>query len=241
MLTHGQMKDGKSGGNMAKISLCATWQGHLAVENMTRIFLCSLTRKYDENTSLCHLTRTFGTRTGEYHSIAQAAPSFPLPTRDRRYGIFSKNEYFYWMNNQIIFWMNEFFEWIFLILFWMNKFFEWIFSPYNWMNYWMNQKSALFIWKMNKKCLFWTERTPFACFSLFSQAVICFPIWMNNFIEWIFLPYNWINYWMNQKSALFIRKMNKKCLFWTERAPFACFSLFFTVFSSCDLFSNLNE
>ena len=105
-----------------------------------------------------------------------------VETRGRRYGIFSKNEYFYWMNNQIIFWMNEFFEWIFLILFWMNKFFEWIFSPYNWMNY-----------------------------------------------------------WMNQKSALFIRKMNKKCLFWTERAPFACFSLFFTVFSSCDLFSNLNE
>ena len=113
--------------------------------------------------------------------------------RGRRYGIFSKNEYFYWMNNQIIFWMNEFFEWIFLILFWMNKFFEWIFSPYNWMNYWMNQKSALFIRKMNKKCLFWTERTPFACFSLFSQAVICFPIWMNNFIEWIFL----IQFWMN--------------------------------------------
>ena len=102
--------------------------------------------------------------------------------RGGRYGIFSKNEYFYWMNNQIIFWMNEFFEWIFLILFWMNKFFEWIFWPYNWMNY-----------------------------------------------------------WMNQKSALFIRKMNKKCLFWTERAPFACFSLSFTVFSSCDLFSNLNE
>ena len=115
------------------------------------------------------------------------------PRRGRRYGIFSKNEYFYWMNNQIIFWMNEFFEWIFLILFWMNKFFEWIFSPYNWMNYWMNQKSALFIWKMNKKCLFWTERTPFACFSLFSQAVICFPIWMNNFFEWIFL----IQFWMN--------------------------------------------
>ena len=41
--------------------------------------------------------------------------------------------------------------------------------------------------------LFWTERAPFACFSLFSQALICFPIWMNNFIEWIFL----IQYWMN--------------------------------------------
>ena len=93
----------------------------------------------------------------------------PLPPkcpwhRGRRYGIFPKNEYFYWMINQIFFGMNQFFE-------------------------------------------------------------------------LIYLPYDW----MNQKSVLFIRKMNKKCLFWTERAPFACFSLFFTVFSSCDLFSNLNE
>ena len=105
-----------------------------------------------------------------------------LVGRGRRYSIFPKNEYLYWMNNQIIFWMNEFFEWIF-----------W---PYNWMNYWMNQKSALFIRKMNKKCLFWTERAPFACFSLFSQAVICFPIWMNNFIEWIFSIQFWIEYWI---------------------------------------------
>ena len=119
--------------------------------------------------------------------------------RDRRYGIFSKNEYFYWMNNQIIFWMNEFFEWIFLILFWMNKFFEWIFSPYNWMNYWMNKKSALFIRKMNKSAFF-GQNGPllpvFHCFSLFSQAVICFPIWMNNLIEWIFLIQFWIEYWI---------------------------------------------
>ena len=124
------------------------------------------------------------------------------------------------MNNQIIFWMNEFFEWIFLILFWMNKFFEWIFSPYNWMNYWMNQKSALFIWKMNKKCLFWTERTPFACFSLFSQAVICFPIWMNNFIEWIFLTqFEWIillneysrfNFELNIELNHFLARFNVK-------------------------------
>ena len=118
----------------------------------------------------------------ENYFYCVTALAIPPKARGRRYSIFSKNEYFYWMNNQIIFWMNEFFEWIFLILFWMNKFFEWIFSPYNWMNY-----------------------------------------------------------WMNQKTALFIRKMNEKCLFWTERAPFACFSLFFTVFSSCDLFSNLNE
>ena len=124
------------------------------------------------------------------------------------------------MNNQIIFWMNEFFEWIFLILFWMNKFFEWIFSPYNWMNYWMNQKTALFIRKMNEKCLFWTERAPFACFSLFSQAVICFPIWMNNFIEWIFLTqFEWIillneysrfNFELNIELNHFLARFNVK-------------------------------
>ena len=33
----------------------------------------------------------------------------------------------------------------------------------------------------------------FHCFPLFSQAVICFPIWINNFIEWIFLIQFWIN------------------------------------------------
>ena len=82
--------------------------------------------------------------------------------------------------------MNTFIEWIIRFIFWMNKFFEWIFSPYNWMNYWMNKKSALFIRKINKKCLLRTERAPIACFWLFSQAVICFPIWMNNLIEWIF-------------------------------------------------------
>ena len=124
------------------------------------------------------------------------------------------------MNNQIIFWMNEFFEWIF-----------W---PYNWMNYWMNQKSALFIRKMNKKCLFWTERAPFACFSLFSQAVICFPIWMNNFIEWIFLTqFEWIillneysrfnfelNIELNHFLAWFNIKMNNQNL-----SPFPNFPL----------------
>ena len=101
--------------------------------------------------------------------------SIRVVTRDRRYGIFSKNEYLYWMNKQIIFWMNEFFEWIF-----------W---PYNWMNYWMNQKSALFIRKMNKKCLFWTERAPFACFSLY--------FWFN--FEWIILlnEYFWFNFELN--------------------------------------------
>ena len=31
------------------------------------------------------------------------------PPRGWRYVIFSKNEYFYWMNNQIFFWMNIFF------------------------------------------------------------------------------------------------------------------------------------
>ena len=65
-------------------------------------------------------------------------------TRDRRYGIFSRNDYFHWMNNQIFFWMNIFFEWIFL--------------PYYWMNCWMNQKSAKFIRKMNKKCILRKKR-----------------------------------------------------------------------------------
>ena len=119
--------------------------------------------------------------------IGSSNPDSGFQSRGGRYCICQKYEYFF----EWSIWFS--FEWIFLILFWMSKLFECIFSPYNWMNYWMNQKSALFIWKMNKKCLFWTERTPFACFSLFSQAVICFPIWMNNFIEWIFL----IQFWMN--------------------------------------------
>ena len=53
--------------------------------------------------------------------------------RGGRYGIFQKNEYFHWMNNQKNFWMNIFFEWI------LSFFFEWIFF---WMNnfffFWMN-------------------------------------------------------------------------------------------------------
>ena len=65
--------------------------------------------------------------------------------------------------------------------------------------------------------------------NIFIEWIIRF-FWMNKLFEWIFLPYNW----MNQKSPLFIRKINKKCLFRTERAPFACFSQFFTVFTSCD-------
>ena len=94
----------------------------------------------------------------------------------RRYGIFSKNEYFYWMNNQIIFWMNKFFEWIFLL--------------YYWMNFWMNQKSAIFIRKMNKKCVLSKKRPIlhvfFHSFSLFFTVFSSFdffPIWMKNFIE----------------------------------------------------------
>ena len=109
--------------------------------------------------------------------------------RGRRYGIFSKNEYFYWMNNQIIFWMNKFFEWIFLL--------------YYWMNLWMNQKSAIFIKKMNKKCVLCKKNAPFCMFfhsfSLFFTVFSSFdffPIWMNNFIEWIFLIQFWIEYWI---------------------------------------------
>ena len=54
-------------------------------------------------------------------------------SRGSRYGIFQKNEYFHWMNNQKNFWMNIFFEWM------LSFFFEWIFF---WMNnfffFWMN-------------------------------------------------------------------------------------------------------
>ena len=108
-----------------------------------------------------------------------------LGTRGRRYGIFSKNEYFYWMNNQIIFWMNKFFEWIFLL--------------YYWMNFWMNQKSAIFIRKMNKKCVLSKKRPILHVFSQFFTVFSSFdffPIWMNNFIEWIFLIQFWIEYWI---------------------------------------------
>ena len=98
----------------------------------------------------------------------------PPRPRGRRYGIFSKNEYFYWMNNQIIFWMNKFFEWIFFLYYGMNS--------------WMNQKSAIFIRKMNKKCIL-RKNGPFCMFSLFSQAEIIFPIWiifwMNIFVQFL--------------------------------------------------------
>ena len=53
--------------------------------------------------------------------------------------------------------MNIFIEWI-IRFFWMNRFFEWIFLLYYWMKFWMNQKSAKFIRKMNKKCILRKKR-----------------------------------------------------------------------------------
>ena len=118
----------------------------------------------------------------------------PLGSRGRRYGIFSKNEYFYWMNNQIIFWMNKFLEWIFLILFWMNKFFEWIFSPYNWMNYWMTQKKCAIHKKNEWKVPFLDRTGPFC---LFFTVFHCFlKLWFVFKFEWIISlnEYFWFNF-----------------------------------------------
>ena len=97
-----------------------------------------------------------------------------------------KNEYFHWMNNQIIFSMNKFFEWIFLPYYWMNKFFEWIFLPYYWMNFWMNQKSAIFIRKMNKKCVLRKKLPILHVFHCFLKLRLFFQF------EWIFLIQFWI-------------------------------------------------
>ena len=146
--------------------------------------------------------------------------------RDRRYGILSKNEYFHWMNNQIIFWMNKFFEWIFLILFWMNKFFEWIFLPCNWMNYWMNQKSALFIRKMNKSAFFGQNGPLLPVFHCFLKLWFVFQFeWIILLNEYFFFNFEWIillneyfqfdfelNIELNQFLARFNEKMNNQNL-----------------------------
>ena len=99
------------------------------------------------------------------------------------------------MNNQIIFWMNKFFEWIFLL--------------YYWMNFWMNQKSAIFIRKMNKKCVL-SKKSPilhvFHSFSLFSQALIFFQF------KWIILlnEYPWFNFELNIELNHFLARFNVK-------------------------------
>ena len=103
------------------------------------------------------------------------------------------------MNNQIFFWMNKFFEWIFLL--------------YYWMNFWMNQKSAIFIRKMNKKCVLSKKRpilhvffTVFHCISLFCQALIFFQF------EWIILlnEYSWFNFELNIELNHFLARFNVK-------------------------------
>ena len=90
------------------------------------------------------------------------------------------------MNNQIIFWMNKFFEWIFLL--------------YYWMNFWMNQKSAIFIRKMNKKCVLSKKRPILHVFSQFFTVFHCFlKLWFVFKFEWIILlnEYFWFNFeWM---------------------------------------------
>ena len=90
-------------------------------------------------------------------------------------------------------------------------------------------KSAKFIRKMNKKCIFGKmssvmKTAHLAWFSLFSQTEIIFPIWMNNFIKWIVLilfewiiflnEYLWFNFELNIElnnfSAQFNAKMNNQ-------------------------------
>ena len=92
------------------------------------------------------------------------------------------------------------------------------FFPYYWMNCWMNQKSAKFIRKMNKKektAHFEEKMAQFACFSLFSRAEIIFPIWiifwMNIFVQFWIEGFNFeLNIELNHFFARFNVKMNNQ-------------------------------
>ena len=102
----------------------------------------------------------------------------------------------------------------------MNKFFKWIFLPCDWMNYWMNQKSALFIGKMNKKCLFRTEWPLLPVFHCFLKLWFVFQFewiillkeyfWFN--FEWIILlnEYSWFNFELNIELNHFLARFNVK-------------------------------
>ena len=64
----------------------------------------------------------------------------PRQPRGSRYGIFQKNEYFHWMNNQIIFWMNKFFEWIFCrTIEWINSLNEYFCRSLEWFFEWIKK------------------------------------------------------------------------------------------------------
>ena len=106
-----------------------------------------------------------------------------LTGRERRYCIFQKNEYIYWMNIQIFFWMNIFFEWIFL--------------PYYWMNCWMNQKSAKFIRKMNKKCILRKKRPILRKKWPNLHVFLCFlKLRLFFLFEYFCSILNWIIFWI---------------------------------------------
>ena len=55
----------------------------------------------------------------------------------------------------------------------------------------------------------WMNNFRFFWMNKFVEWIICENFWMNKFFEWIFASHYWMNYWMNKKSALFTRKMNK--------------------------------
>ena len=72
---------GKIWEHMMKMYVLATWP-------LTR----TLVWKYDENKSLCYLTRTFGTRGGEYHSI----PAISHSTSRKRWSREEKSCWICW-------------------------------------------------------------------------------------------------------------------------------------------------
>ena len=55
----------------------------------------------------------------------------------------------------------------------------------------------------------WMNHFHFVWMNKFIEWIFCAFFWMNKFVEWIFLPHYWMNNWMNEKIALFVRKMNK--------------------------------
>ena len=92
------------------------------------------------------------------------------------------------------------------------------------MNYWMKKIRALFIRKMNIKCLFWTKRAPFAYFSLFLHCFLKlwfvfqfeWIIFLNEYFwfnfEWIILlnEYSWFNFELNIELHHFLARFNVK-------------------------------
>ena len=92
----------------------------------------------------------------------------------------------------------------------MNKFFEWIFLLYYWMNFWMNQKSAIFIRKMNKKCVLSKKRP---ILHVFFTVFHCFlKLWFFFQFEWIILlnEYSRFNFELNIEFNHFFARFNVK-------------------------------